>query len=390
MSAGSPRGPSFVLSWGVGLFNRKKPPPRAGTGLAKRPKSAAPVHVGDDAVDTLAQLLRTYGQHAFDVADTSANDVLQRCEELARSVSVASDNDGDGLRDFAGARAFFNEQRREESQWVERTLGDFRDVVLTFVQGLKRAAREDRVTDEGVGEQLVRLQSAAQGNDTDALKREALNAVGVIGQLLQSRRVAQRDQLRDLGRKLNAVGEQLREAESQLELDALTQLYNRAGLDKQLLRAVDMADLFEQYTSLVMLDIDHFKAINDDYGHQAGDHVLREIGKRCLRCFPGKSEFVARYGGEEIAILIPQVEVEKAAADARHLLEVIAERPMEHGGERFFVTASAGVARIQPGEGAAAWVGRADKALYEAKATGRDRVVVADCTPKLTAGVVVE
>lgn len=121
--------------------------------------------------------------------------------------------------------------------------------------------------------------------------------------------------------------------------------------------------------SVLMLDVDHFKAINDTRGHQAGDEVLRRLGQ-VVREGLRVVDVAARYGGEELAVLLPHTALDGARIVARRLLAAARGVPVAGGGA---VTVSLGVAQWSPGEAADALVARADVALYEAKRAGRDR-----------------
>ena len=137
-----------------------------------------------------------------------------------------------------------------------------------------------------------------------------------------------------------------------------------------------MADI-DKPVSLLMIDIDHFKAVNDRYGHTVGDRVLREIAERIgynVRGF----DLAARYGGEEFVVVMPDTSVEVALAVADRLREKIAEVPVATTGaaEELGVTVSIGVAETRGKEESfESLLRRADEALYRAKGEGRNRVV---------------
>lgn len=158
--------------------------------------------------------------------------------------------------------------------------------------------------------------------------------------------------------------------------DVLTGLHNRRHFEK--VAAVEMArsQRYGQPLSLIVLDIDHFKAINDRFGHPGGDRVLTEIStlvRRILRT----SDTIARWGGEEFAILTPQCHGAEAAKVAEKLRAAIASGTFDGVGQ---VTSSFGVAAFVAGESLETWVKRADLALYEAKTGGRNTVRVASST----------
>ncbi|PWR23431.1 PleD family two-component system response regulator [Zavarzinia compransoris] len=161
-------------------------------------------------------------------------------------------------------------------------------------------------------------------------------------------------------------------------VDPLTGLYNRRYLDSHM-TAHDRAGEGRDAGTLavMMLDIDHFKSINDRFGHAAGDAVLRQFAHR-IRMNVRGIDLAARYGGEEFIIILPQTSADEARMIAERLVRVTANEPFQIGdGRELSVTVSIGVAVRALGEAAEQAVGRADAALYRSKAEGRDRVTVA-------------
>jgi diguanylate cyclase (GGDEF)-like protein len=169
---------------------------------------------------------------------------------------------------------------------------------------------------------------------------------------------------------LRAANEQLDRLAS---TDPLTGLANRRTLMAALQSARDHAIVQDDGFAFALLDIDHFKRINDGYGHGAGDEVLVRLAARLqngVRC----DDIVARYGGEEIAILFPRATLDDATVIVERLRSEFAGTPLLVGSQVISVTFSAGVAQWRPSEDVAAMIRRADEALYGAKRGGRDRV----------------
>ena len=123
-----------------------------------------------------------------------------------------------------------------------------------------------------------------------------------------------------------------------------------------------------------MVDLDRFKRINDEYGHLAGDKVLRLVARVLQRNLRG-SDFIARYGGEEFVLIFPSTGKRDSLVAADKLREAVKASPFNFKGEPVMVTASFGVAEVQPDDDAETLFGRADCALYRAKEGGRDRVI---------------
>ena len=179
--------------------------------------------------------------------------------------------------------------------------------------------------------------------------------------------------------QINDLSGELHELREEAHRDHLTGLYNRRRFDQELARCCAAMDETAP-VSLVLVDIDHFKRINDMHGHAVGDSVLKQVARLLTQNVQGK-DTAARHGGEEFALILPQTKL----LGARH----VAERVRQELGARAFViaqsrkrlgaiTASLGVAQQKPGESPQQLFERADKALYQAKKTGRNRVIVAE------------
>jgi diguanylate cyclase (GGDEF)-like protein len=186
----------------------------------------------------------------------------------------------------------------------------------------------------------------------------------------------------DMAHKLATREEELRIANEHLDelasLDGLTGLANRRGFDRELERVWHEAGDRRDPVGLMMIDIDHFKLYNDRYGHVAGDTCLRAVGETLSLVTLEQAVLVARYGGEEFALLLPGLDVTRAATLAEDARKSIEDLMITHAeAPRGLVTISIGVESLVPkqGEAAADLVEAADNALYAAKRNGRNAVV---------------
>lgn len=165
--------------------------------------------------------------------------------------------------------------------------------------------------------------------------------------------------------------------------DVLTGWHNRRYLSVRLSEELARARRDGSRLVCLMLDIDHFKRVNDNWGHAAGDEVLREIAQR-IESQVRASDVAARYGGEEFVVLLPGTDVASAKLLAERIRNVVAATPVDlPNGEAVTITASIGISEVQPSPAANdlktvgdSLIARADVALYAAKSAGRDRVVV--------------
>lgn len=157
--------------------------------------------------------------------------------------------------------------------------------------------------------------------------------------------------------------------------DPLTKTNNRTAFNDTLIREIKRCDRTNQHLSLIFVDIDHFKIINDQYGHECGDLALSSIATRLLANVRG-SDAVFRYGGEEFVVILNDTDLSTASMIAERIRKDIENHSFAYGMEVLNVTASLGVASLQGNDNCDSLVKRADSAMYQAKQQGRNRVCV--------------
>jgi len=156
-------------------------------------------------------------------------------------------------------------------------------------------------------------------------------------------------------------------------VDGLTGIYNKRYLVEQLDRELSRAARHGRPLTLVICDIDHFKSVNDEFGHLAGDQVLKEVAQ-LLKSRIRPDDVIARYGGEELAILLPETDLAGGVRIAEDLRKMIAAQSFSFEADDIDVTISCGVAQLDPSWRSHDFVRAADRRLYEAKRAGRNRV----------------
>lgn len=159
--------------------------------------------------------------------------------------------------------------------------------------------------------------------------------------------------------------------------DHLTGVNNRAAMDAALDREVELAHRNGLALSVIMIDADRFKNINDNYGHLAGDYVLTNLGQCLIECIR-RSDIVFRYGGEEFVMLLNSTDIDGASFLANRIRSAVEKRNFEYNGIKINVTISAGVALLQKDYDGHDLISAADQALFQAKHRGRNCVVVYD------------
>lgn len=230
---------------------------------------------------------------------------------------------------------------------------------------------------EGYGQQISKTNNLTELShllddimqDTRVIQASALRS---RDELVSTRKHAQESEakIKLLEQELSQVSELVRE-------DQLTGALNRRGLDAAFENEATRADRQQAPLCIALLDIDNFKRLNDTLGHHAGDQALTHmcsVIKEALR----PSDSVARYGGEEFVILLPGIDLAEATSTIERLQRELTKKFFLHENERVLVTFSAGVAQRAPQEPQEEVIGRADKAMYKAKQTGKNRVLVAE------------
>ena len=347
------------------------------------PETLTPVLVTspvDMALDTLGAVLRTMGEFALDQEKTDAAAFSAMAERWAQHVLLAAPapaaiTGADSRRNWNGVREFVEAYCRGASSHARTVTGDLRQVVWVFIQNLSHAFGQDEQTDARLREQLTRLEQLAESSTTGDLKREVLATVLAVSQTVEDRRKRQREQMDVLGAQVRTLGTELESARREGETDPLTRLFNRKALDDYLSRSVELYRAFAHETCLLLIDVDRFKGINDSFGHITGDEVLRKVADGVMRVFLRKNDFVARYGGDELAVVLRETPIADTLHLAERLMKAVRGIEIERAGHKINITTSIGVARLAPGYDISTWIEAADKALYRAKQDGRDRAV---------------
>jgi len=227
--------------------------------------------------------------------------------------------------------------------------------------------------DSQLGDNMGLLKNATSADDVAAVIESTLAAT----QTIRDSNSQFSQQLATANSEIMALRGQLEDVERQAFTDKLTQLYNRHAFDVQLKQLLAV-DVVAEHVCLIIVDLDHFKNFNDEYGHVIGDRVLTRMGELIHDYCPDNA-IGARYGGEEFAIIVSNASEQEAAALAETLRQRLLKlRVRLKNSDKVLdnITASFGVTRYRLGESAENFIDRADKMLYRAKDGGRNRVEV--------------
>ncbi|AZD05554.1 GGDEF domain protein [Pseudomonas chlororaphis] len=296
-------------------------------------------------LDDLAVLMLAItdsGQHEFEAYLKRLN---ERLESFQSNLQAASE----GHADSSSAAREMDTQIREQVDGLQSSvqeaadLDDLKQVLESHLEGLLGTMdHHQKQRDEREKEVAARLQSLAER--VSSMEQEA-----------------------------QGYREHLEEQRQKALIDPLTGLPNRAAWSERLEHEVAQWQQHGNTLLLAMLDLDHFKRINDNYGHLAGDKVLKIIAGVLRKRLRG-NDFIARFGGEEFVLLIPDTTWPVGARLAETLRAAIKACPFHFKGERVTITMSIGMSAFKPGEHSDLVLKRADQALYRAKEAGRNRV----------------
>lgn len=328
-------------------------------------------------VQALVGTLRAVGEGSFDMDDADVESVRARFEELAGMAQSGSQEMIDTIAETVAAH------RRRERHWVTKVMRDLGETVVSLMTRLGRNVTLDRSADLRVESQLKRLRGAVAQDNLMEVRKEVLSAADTIAGALKERDDRQRSEMAAISRQLESLKSELTHTRKEMALDGLTRIYNRASLDDHLLGVASLAVLSGREACLLMVDVDHFKAVNDTWGHQAGDAVLKAIAEQLVKAFPRRTDFVGRYGGEEFAVVLGEDGGGTGMMLAQRLLEKVRDLVVPWEEQEIKVTVCVGVAGFHDESAedprtedlVRDWVARADKALYVAKSEGRDRAV---------------
>jgi diguanylate cyclase len=255
-----------------------------------------------------------------------------------------------------------------------------KNMMMTFIDRLGQVAASTGDFHEKIGGYSDKISKADNISELNSILDEVLKETRLVqSEALKARdkMVLARQEVQDAENRIHALEAKLQHLSELVREDQLTGSLNRRGLDDVFERETARSDRRGTPLCIAILDLDDFKKLNDTYGHIAGDAALKhlvKIVKDTLRSM----DVIARFGGEEFLILMPETSVEAASSTMTRLQRELTKHFFLHDNEKVLITFSAGVALRRPNEEQTELVKRADKAMYTAKQTGKNRVVVAD------------
>lgn len=337
-------------------------------------EKAPQVEMSEDRA-TLLYILDTYSKHLFEVDKQPVRRVRDTLDSFVKNLVNTDPKSSEKL--LFSVRQFFSSYRIDEFSYIQNTFDDFKRIVWDFAEQLSEDIQYEQARDAEAQQSLEQLREAVEANSIEALRSKSREFIDFYIKYQSQKDDRRTKRMSTMKKNLSSVKKQLLEANQSMREDHLTSAFNRRSFDEQMKKHVQMSVISQSPVSLITLDIDFFKKVNDTYGHDIGDFVLKECVKMLKEVFHREDDFVARIGGEEFAVILPNFTYEHAMVKAEEALNKIRKEVFVHGELKIQFTVSMGIAQWLQNETHEQWLKRADTALYQSKQTGRNKFTVA-------------
>jgi diguanylate cyclase len=265
-----------------------------------------------------------------------------------------------------------------QHQYIAEREKELRDIIDLLTKAMASLDVENREFYYRVYDQSEKMEQITLLDDIKKIKSALQYEVTQMRDIVDQKKDQDRRQVQLLASQVDNLRQELEKTKAKSMTDGLTGAYNRQAFDDTLKDLIVRSRVMNSDLSLLILDLDDFKKINDTYGHLIGDRVLVSFCQKCRKSIRG-DDVLARYGGEEFAIILPGASLKNALKKGRQICDTISSARYATDGESdenyLSVTVSIGVAVCKRDDTAESFVGRADKALYKAKSSGKNRAV---------------
>lgn len=265
-----------------------------------------------------------------------------------------------------------------QNSYLQDREHELRDIIHLLSKAMANLNVENLEFYQRVYDQSEKMIEITRLDDIKKIRSALAQEVARMRETVDFKRDQERRQLQLLAGQVESLRQELETAKSKSMTDGLTGVYNRQAFDDYLGDMIERSQVMKTEFSLLMMDLDDFKSINDTYGHLIGDRVLVAFANKCRNAVRG-DDFIARYGGEEFTIVLPGASLRNALKKARHICQSVSSARYAtntgQAGDHLSMTVSIGVAAYKKGDTQVTLIARADKALYDAKTGGKNRAV---------------
>lgn len=324
---------------------------------------------------TLIYMIDVYNKHLFEIEKHSIRKVREKLDNMAKE--LVNPDPKQNEKTLFEIRQFFSSYRIDEYTYIQNTFDDFKRIVWDFADQLSEDLQFENNKEKNLETNLKDLKEAVEANSIETLRLKSREFINSYVEYQSQKNELRNKRIANTKKNLDSVKKQLLEANTSLNVDHLTSASNRKSFDEYLKKVVQMNKINNGQVSIIMLDIDFFKKINDAYGHDIGDFVLKECVHTLKQVFHKELEMVARIGGEEFVVVLPNHSIEHAIIRAEEAQKRIRNEAFIQGSIDIRFTVSMGIAQLLENETMSDWLKRADLALYQSKNSGRNKYTVA-------------
>lgn len=267
---------------------------------------------------------------------------------------------------------------KRQKEYLNDRENEFKDIIDILTKAVASVDAENQYFNKKIYEQSDKIEKITLLDDIKKIKIALKQEVEQVRKTVKEKQENDRKKIEVLSKQVNSLNVDLEKAMEESLKDGLTGIYNRRAFDRYIMSLEERNTVTNSPFSLLILDIDKFKDINDTYGHAIGDRVLLALVQRCKEIIRS-DDYLARYGGDEFIIALPGASLKNASKMAKRIWKAIAAASYSiddvEEDRKFSFTVSIGVSAHKKGDTAVTVTERADKALYRAKHSGKGGVV---------------
>lgn len=340
------------------------------------PNSSKPEKMSEELA-TILFLIDVYNKNLWDTPKFSVRHAREELDSLSKKLIHSQDQEN-SEEIFFQFRQFFNAHRIDETTYFLQAFEDFKSIIWGFADQLKEEIKDQKANDQAISGQFKELRDAVESNSLEKLRSTSKEFISKYVEVQNKKENNKQKRINSIKKNLGQFKKKLTEAQHSLNHDFLTGAYNRRYFEEQIKSFSTIQEIGDNKSVMMVLDIDHFKKINDSYGHDIGDFVLKECVTTIKKLFPRESDVVARLGGEEFAIFLPDYNLDAAIKKAEEVLETVRKQVFVQGEHQIKFTVSLGLSEWRNSDQFETVYKRCDQALYEAKNSGRNKFIIAE------------
>ena len=328
-------------------------------------------------LSTVQHLLHFIQEFAIDLQEINSEafkkEVSALSHQFANEANVAFMKDA-----YKRKKSDIQNYIRKQNRYLEEREKELRDIIAMLSSAITSLDSENQDYNRKIITQSQQIEKIGFLDDLKQIKQTLTKEITHLRDTVREKSKRDKSRMNELASKVSGLKDELQQVRSEAERDGLTGVYNRKTFDLYIEELIKRNANVPSPFSLMLIDVDNFKIINDTHGHTVGDRVLASVAGHCRRQIRG-DDFLARYGGEEFVVILPNASLRNAHKKAKFLCKEFASTRYsldgQPDGETLSLTVSIGVSAYNKGDTSTAIIDRADKALYDAKHSGKNKAL---------------